>query len=237
MLFKPPEVDVGRHIEMRIRRVFPISLESALKQSYEEALRRLREATELEKQAYQLTMEKAILEHRLSIWDWLGKNLGELSEALTTGNYESAKSLIQAIQEEAKRRSREEQYLLSKVQSGKSVSSQIGTPSFPRSFVDSGVASQPTQPSSNVTEPTVYRPPVNITSVPAEKPSPLPSPNYPTVQPAPSAVKTSISEAEWRNITSSLQPANFSTYKPLFSPTQIPAFNPFQQSGFYNPFR
>ena len=112
MMFKPHEIDVERHMEMRIRRVFPVSLEESLKQSYEEALKKLRDATELEKQAYQLTMEKAILEHRLSIWDWLGKNLGELSNSLTSGNYESAKSLIQAVQDEIKRRWREEQYLL-----------------------------------------------------------------------------------------------------------------------------
>jgi len=246
MKFKPPEIDVERHLEMRIRRVFPISLESQLRQSYEEALRRLKEATELEKQAYQLTMERAILEHRLSIWDWLGRNLGELSNALMSGNYESAKSLIQAIQEEARRRWQEEQYLLSKVRSGESISDKIGVPTFSRSWNSGGgISSQPTQPQTSVVEPIVYRPTVNITSVPVERPNPLPPPSYPTVQPAPQAtpitsslVRTSISEAEWKNITSSLQSAqNFSTYKPLFSPANVPAFNPFQQSGFYNPFR
>ena len=156
MKFKPPEIDIERHVEMRVRRVFPISLESQLRQSYEEALRRLKEATELERQAYQLTMERAILEHRLSIWDWLGRNLGELSNALTTGNYESAKSLIQAIQEEAKRRLREEQYLLSKVKSGESVSDRVGIPNFGQiRSSGGGISSQPTQPQTSVVEPTV----------------------------------------------------------------------------------
>jgi len=248
MKFKPPEIDIERHVEMRVRRVFPISLESQLRQSYEEALRRLKEATELERQAYQLTMERAILEHRLSIWDWLGRNLGELSNALTTGNYESAKSLIQAIQEEARRRWQEEQNLLNKVRSGESISDKIGVPSFTRTIPSSSsggivITSQPTQPSGSL-----QTQPSGSTQNPIEQRDELlrrlelqsrqtgqtyvvPAKDYG----ATGGYYVITPQGGYSSITPTTQ--GFSTYKPLFSPANVPAFNPFQQSGFYNPFR
>jgi len=246
MKFKPPEIDVERHVEMRIRRVFPISLESQLRQSYEEALRKLKEATELEKQAYQLTMEKAILEHRLSIWDWLGRNLGELSNALTSGNYESAKSLIQAIQEEAKKRWREEQYLLSKVKSGESVSDRVGIPNFGQIRSSGGgtvITSQPTQPSGSL-----QTQPSGSTQNPIEQRNELlrrlELQSRQTGQTYVVSAKDYGATGGYYVITpqggySTTTPTTqgFSTYKPLFSPANVPAFNPFQQSGFYNPFR
>ena len=250
MLFKPHEVDIERHVEMRVRRVFPISLESQLRQSYEEALRRLREATELEKQAYQLTMERAILEHRLSIWDWLGRNLGELSNALMSGNYESAKSLIQAIQEEARRRWQEEQYLLSKVKSGESVSNKIGVPSFTRTIPSSSsssggivITSQPTQPSGSL-----QTQPSGSTQNPIEQRNELLRQLELQSRQTGQTYVVSAKDygATWGYYVVTPQGGysttipttqGFSTYKPLFSPANVPAFNPFQQSGFYNPFR
>ena len=249
MQFKPPEIDVERHMEMRIRRVFPISLEASLRQNYEEALRKLREATELEKQAYQLTMERAILEQRLSIWDWLGKNMNELSKALTEGNYENAKSLIEAIQEEAKRRWREEQYLLTKVQSGESISTQIGAPTFTRTASSSGggavITSQPTQPSSSVSRVTQSEGSKNLTSTRNEVLSKLETQAKQTGQTYVVSAKDFGASGGYYVVTpqggysTAFPPATqgFSSYQPLFSPARVPAFNPFQQSGFYNPFR
>jgi hypothetical protein len=254
MIFKPPEIEVERHMEMRVRRVFPINLESSLRQSYEEALRKLKEATELEKQAYQLTMERAILEHRLSIWDWLGRNLEELSKSLMTGNYESAKSLIQAIQEEAKRRLREEQNLLDKVKSGESVSTQINAPIITRTssssnlssgFTRSGssgvvITSQPTQPSSQAVSQTTQ----SYVDRRNEVLSKLDIQAQQTGQTYVVSAKDFGATGGYYVVTpqggySTATPVTqgFSSYQPLFSPTRIPAFNPFQQSGFYNPFR
>jgi len=239
MLFQKPEVDVERHAEMRVRRVFPISLEESIKAGYEEALKKLKEATELEKQAYQLTMERAILEHRLSIWDWLGKNFDQLSQAITTGNFENAKSLIQSIQEEAMKRYKEEQDLLKQVQSGQSVANVLRTFGG-RNYV----SSQPTQPSGSLqTQPSgssqdlVKQRDELLKQL--EQQSKQTSQTY--VVPAKSYGATGgyyivTPQGGYSSSVPSPPPAQI-TYKPLFSPANVPAFNPFQQSGFYNPFR
>jgi hypothetical protein len=236
MLFQKPEVDVERHAEMRMRRVFPISLESSIKASYEDALKKLKEATELEKQAYQLTTERAILEHRLSIWDWLGKNFNQLTQALTSGNFENAKSLIEQIQQEAQRRYQEEQQLLKQVQFGQSVSTSIKTPVFTGSSGGgSYVSSQPTQPSGSSQDLIKQR---------DELLRQLEQQSKQTNQTYVVSAKSFGATGGYYIVTpqggySSLTPSppTQTTYKPLFSPANVPAFNPFQQSGFYNPFR
>jgi len=238
MLFQKPDVDVERHVEMRVRRVFPISLESSIKAGYEEALKKLKEATELEKQAYQLTTERAILEHRLSIWDWLGKNFDQLTQSLTSGNLENAKNLIEQIQQEAQRRYQEEQQLLKQVQSGQSVANVLGAPTIVgESYVSSRgyVASQPTQPSGSSQDLIKQR---------DELLRQLEQQSKQTGQTYAVPAKTFGATGGYYVVTpqggySSLVPAPPAptTYKTLFSPASVPAFNPFQQSGFYNPFR
>jgi hypothetical protein len=248
MLFQKPEVDVERHAEMRMRRVFPVSLEGSIKASYEEALKKLREATELERQAYQLTTERAILEQRLSIWDWLGKNFDQLTKALTSGNFENAKSLIEQIQQEAQRRYQEEQQLLKQVQSGQSVATSIATsiktPVFTGgSGSGSYVSSQPTQPSrSSQTQPSGSS--QDLTKQRDELLKQLEQQSKQTGQTYTVPAKSFGAIGGYYIVTpqggySSLtpNPPTQTTYKPLFSPANVPAFNPFQQSGFYNPFR
>jgi len=236
MLFQKPEVDVERHVEMRVRRVFPVSLEGSIKAGYEEALKKLKEATELERQAYQLTTERAILEHRLSIWDWLGKNFDQLSQALTSGSYENAKSLIEQIRQEAQRRLQEEQQLLKQVQSGQSVANVLGTPTF--SGGGSYVASQPTQPSGSSQDLIKQR---DELLRQLEQQSKQTGQTY--VVPAKSFGATGgyyIVTPQGGYSSSVPNPPTQTTYNPLFSsasPANVPAFNPFQQSGFYNPFR
>jgi len=240
MLFQKPEVDVERHVEMRMRRIFPVSLEGSIKESYEEALKKLREATELERQAYQLTMERAVLEHRLSIWDWLGKNFEQLSRALTSGSYEDAKSLIEQIRQEAQRRLQEEQQLLKQVQSGQSVSASIKTPVFAGS---SGGGSSQTQPSgSSQTQPSGSS--QDLIKQRDELLRQLEQQSKQTGQTYIVPAKSFGATGGYYIITpqggySSLvpYPPTQTTYKPLFSPANVPTFNPFQQSGFYNPFR
>jgi hypothetical protein len=236
MLFQKPEVDVERHAEMRMRRVFPISLESSIKAGYEEALKKLKEATELEKQAYQLTTERAILEHRLSIWDWLGKNFDQLTQALTSGNFENAKSLIEQIQQEAQRRYQEEQQLLKQVQSGQSVATSIKTPVFTGSSGGgSYVSSQPTQPSGSSQDLTKQRDEILRQ---LEQQSKQTGQTY--VVSAKSFGATGgyyVVTPQGGYCSLTPNPPTQTTYKPLFSPANVPAFNPFQQSGFYNPFR
>jgi hypothetical protein len=249
MLFQKPEVDVERHAEMRMRRVFPVSLEGSIKASYEEALKKLKEATELERQAYQLTMERAILEHRLSIWDWLGKNFDQLSRALTSGSYEDAKSLIEQIRQEAQRRYQEEQQLLKQVQSGQSVSASIKTPVFTGSsggsYVSSKAVSQPTQPSGSLqTQPSgsSQQPPLPIVLSYLEGLSKRTGQTY--IVSAKEYGATGgyyVVTPQGGMSTASPEKVLNQTYQPLFfspgSPANVPAFNPFQQSGFYNPFR
>jgi hypothetical protein len=239
MLFQKPEVDVERHIEMRVRRVFPISLESSIKASYEEALKKLREATELERQAYQLTMERAILEHRLSIWDWLGKNFDQLTKALTSGNFENAKSLIEQIQQEAQRRYQEEQQLLKQVQSGQSVATSIKTPVFTGSSGGSYVSSQPTQSSrssqaqpSGSSQDLIKQRDELLRQL--EQQSKQTGQTY--VVPAKSFGATGgyyivTPQGGYSSLTPN--PPTQTTYKPLFSPANVPAFNPFQQSRLF----
>jgi hypothetical protein len=240
MLFQKPEVDVERHAEMRMRRVFPISLESSIRAGYEEALKKLKEATELEKQAYQLTTERAILEQRLSIWDWLGKNFDQLTQALTSGNLENAKSLIEQIQQEAQRRYQEEQQLLKQVQSGQSVANVLGAPTFVgESYVSSRVVSQPTQLSGSSQDLIKQRDEILRQ---LEQQSKQTGQTY--IVPAKKFGATGgyyVITPQGGMSTASPEKSLNQPYQPLFSspssPANIPAFNPFQQSGFYNPFR
>jgi len=239
MLFQKPEVDVERHIEMRVRRVFPISLESSIRAGYEEALKKLKEATELEKQAYQLTTERAILEHRLSIWDWLGRNFDQLTQSLTSGNLENAKNLIEQIQQEAQRRYQEEQQLLKQVQSGQSVANVLRAPTFGESYVSSRVASQPAQPSGSSQDLIKQRDEILRL---LEQQSKLTGQTY--VVSAKEFGATGgyyVITPQGGVSTASPEKSLNQPYQPLFSspssPANVPAFNPFQQSGFYNPFR
>ena len=241
MLFQKPVIDVGKHIEMRYRRVFPISLEGSIRARYEEALKKLREATELERQAYQLTMERNILESRLTVWDWLGKNLAVLSESLTSGNYEQAKSLIQAIIQEAQRKYAEEQKLLQEVQSGKPVLSSGASVSTP-SIVYIQPQQKTTQKTTSVSQTQQTQQTQNQQTQSQQVQQTQTQPPWQGV------IKTTPTvQTPWYLTYPSVTapPTQFSTsYTPIFggtqtasSPANYPAFNPFQQSGFYNPFR
>jgi len=244
---------------MRYRRVFPISLEGSIRASYEEALKKLREATELEKQAYQLIMEKNVLEGRLSIWDWLGKNLAVLSESLISGNYEEAKSLVQFIMQEIQRKYAEEQELLQKVQSGKSVISSISTPSTVIVYVktssrgSSSQTSESQQTSSGESQQTSSG---GVSQAPGSQ-------QTQTQQTQQTQTQQTQFRPPWEGVilsnvqtpstqfstpyTSIFAGTRTASIYPSFSPFSIsvgtqtasiyPGINPFQQSGFYNPFR
>jgi len=230
MMFKKPEIDVERHIEMRVRRVFPISLEGALKAKYEEALKRLKEAVELERQAWQLATEKSILESRLGIWNWLGTSLDVLAKALTEGSYQDALSVIDQIRNEVLKRYQEEQQLLERVNKGERVLSTYSSSSsyapikVYTSTTTSTTTTSTTQPTSTTT---------NILST-LEAQARKTGETY--VVPA-STVSPGAQGYYVITPQGGYSTKDYPTTTKLSSPSYIPAFNPFQQSGFYNPYR
>ena len=250
MLFQKPVVDVERHVEMRYRRVFPISLEGSIKASYEEALKKLKEATELERQSYQLTMEKSILENRMSIWDWLGKNFSSLSVALTSGDYENAKILVEEIQKEILKRYQDERDLLNKVNAGQSVLSNVPTVQIVQTTSYTGssptfmIRTPSTSPSTQQVLTSTSQSPENTILKELESKAKQTGTTYVAMNPqggylviTPQGGYSTTTPEKLIQQLQVPQQTPQKSYTSLFSPASYPAFNPFQQSGFYNPFR
>jgi len=235
MLFKKPEIDIEKHIEMRVRRVFPISLEGALRASYEEAIRKLREATELERQAWQLATEKSILESRLGIWNWLGASLDTLARALTEGSYEDAKTIIEQIRSEVLRRHQEEQQLLERINRGESVlpTYSSSSPSPIRVYTTTSTTSSTTQ-STSTPSTTTTRDLFSELESQAKKTGETYVVPASSVTPGASGYYVITPQGGY---STPFPPTTTTTTTKPSQPSYIPAFNPFQQSGFYNPYR
>ncbi|MCS7106068.1 MAG: hypothetical protein NZ942_02010, partial [Candidatus Aenigmarchaeota archaeon] len=145
-MFQPHHIDVERHLEMRFRRVFPVSWEAGLKQSYQEALKKYQEQVELEKELWALQTEASVLSQRVNIFDIMKKNFGTLEEALERGDYEAARQLVSSIRAEIEERLSEEEPLLQrKLQEAKSKGISVPTYTVP-SYTKVKVDPQPKQP-------------------------------------------------------------------------------------------
>lgn len=111
MVFQPHVVDVGRHVELRMRRVFPVSWEAGLRESYQKALEKYQQQVELERQLWQTMTEASVLRNRIDILNWLRLNLDELTKALSAGDVAGASSLIEQLKAEVERRKAKEEAL------------------------------------------------------------------------------------------------------------------------------
>lgn len=132
MLFQPHVVDVGRHVELRFRRVFPVSWETGLKESYQQALEKYQKQIELEKELWQTMQEASVLKNRVDILGWFRLNLSELQKAIASGDLSGASEFISKLREEIERREAEERELLRQKESqfGRSVSYSTGSTGY-----------------------------------------------------------------------------------------------------------
>lgn len=96
-LFAKPEIDVERHIELRMRRVFPVSWEAGLHQRYQEALKEYQAQQEFLKEFFDLQARANVLGNRVDIFSWLKRNLTTIEEAVEKGEYTVTRDLLREL--------------------------------------------------------------------------------------------------------------------------------------------
>lgn len=129
--FQKPVIDIEKHIEIRRRRLFPISWELEIGKSYEEKLMQFAKQVEAERKYWEAVAEINVLANRTSLFNYFRSILSEIFSDLQRGEYEIASSKLSSLLQEIERKEQEERALLETKASRSNISAPIiSTPSI-----------------------------------------------------------------------------------------------------------
>lgn len=147
--FKEPEINIEQHIEIRKRRLFPISFEMELQKSFQERLDLFAKQIEAERKYWEAYSQIQALTNRIVLFDTFKQILNDVFHQLKAGNIKEASTTLENLLKELDKQELIERQMLTEKSTKSNISAPV--PEYrPVSIVYTSTSSTSTSSTSSI---------------------------------------------------------------------------------------